>query len=190
MATLKRLRVEWAGSSIDGPAVSTFYVSDVTSGFPAAFLTFFNDIKALFPPGVTITIPNEGETISDLTGDLNGFWTDTGGGSVTGTGAGGYTRGVGIRIKWKTTGIFSGRRVVGSTFLVPADKGTFTTDGLPTTATVDALEDAGNNLIGDVDGDFLIWSRPNNVSLTNGDSNPVIAPDMPRRVSWLRSRRV
>lgn len=190
MANLIRVRCTWAGSALDGPGVSTFYLAAGTSAFAGDFQTFFQAIKALFPAGVTITVPNTGDEIDAATGALAGTWTDSGGSTTTGTGATGFIRGVGIRLTWTTNGIFSGRRVKGSTFLAPVVTGTYDSSGIPTTGTVTALEAAGAALISGVGNNLAIWSRPNNVSGNNGTSSTVVQAVLPQAVSWLRSRRV
>lgn len=187
MAALARLRASWSGSALVGPGVSTFFFDPADTGASTAVRTFLNTAPLLFPTGVTITVPSGGEIIEDTTGALIGTWNDPGsGGTVNGANTGEYARGVGMQVRWQTGGIAGGRRVVGSTFLVPIAVGIFDTDGTLDAATVTAEQNAANTMIGGT-VTFKVWSRPN--ATRSGTSHPITSAVVPDRVSWLRSRR-
>lgn len=187
MASLARLRVTWTGSGIVGPGVSTFYFDPADTGASTRVLAFFNTAPLLFPDKVTITVPSGGEIITDTTGELSGSWNDPGtGGTVTGTNTGDFAMGVGMQVRWQTGGIVGGRRVVGSTFLVPIASGIFDVNGTLDTATVTAEQSAANTMIGGA-VTFKVWSRPTPSRV--GSSNDITSAIVPDRVSWLRSRR-
>lgn len=190
MATIKRVRCAWSGSDTVGPGLSTFYFSNASSSHSADVKTFFDAIKGMFPTGVTITVPDSGDTIDDATGDLVGTWSATGGGSVTGTSTLAFVRGAGFRVRWLTGGIHKGRRVVGTTFLAPIQSDSFTNDGLPGTTTVAAVLTAATALVTSSAGNMLIWSRPSPGGGSDGVSSSVGAAQVPIAASWLRSRRV
>lgn len=188
MADLKRLRVVWGGAGVTGPGVSTFYSSAVgVVGMADDVETFFSSNAAIFPDDVTITIPSGGDLIESTTGDLSGSWNDPGtGGTVTGTSAASFAAGVGIQVRWRTDGIVAGRRVVGSTFLVPVFGGLFATDGTVNNADVTTILGRATTLITSMDG-MVIWSRPAPGRV--GSISEVQSASVPDRVSWLRTRR-
>lgn len=190
MANIKRVRVTWSGSAVTGPGVSTFYFTAGATGFPADLQTFFQAIKTGMTTGVTISVPNTGDTIDETTGALSGVWTDSGGGTTTGTNNLLFVAGTGIRVKWVTGGIHNGRRVVGSTFLCPLVGAAFDTDGTPTATTVSNFSTAASALVSAVTPDMVVWSRPTPAAPNSGESNAVLAAVVPDATSWLRSRRL
>lgn len=118
MTTMRRLRVAWDGFP-GAPGLSTFYYG-VASPNVSDCVTFFTAIKALFPPGITWTIPSSGDELDDATGTLTGAWAGSGGGQVVSSGSlGAYAAGVGALARWDTLVIHNGRRVQGRTFLAP-----------------------------------------------------------------------
>ena len=192
-----RLRVVWSGSTVVGPGLSTFYALDTSPGFPAAVRQLFESWKTNFPTGTTITVPNNGDVINPATGTLTGTWTDgTAPAPVTGTGTGVYAKGVGAQIRWKTPGIVNGRRVVGSTFLVPMVTIGFDTDGTLGPATITGITTAATTYLASVPG-ALVWSRPypGDPSATPpkpsrvGTTSLINAVQVPDRASWIVSRR-
>lgn len=190
MASLNRVRCEWTGSGVVGPAVTTFYFASTATGFSADLQTFFQAVKALITDDMTVTVPNTGDIIADSNGDLQGVWTDSGGSTTTGTNAGAYVAATGIRIKWVTGGIFHGRRVIGSTFLTGCVGGTFEADGTPQASSVSTVLTAASALIAAQTPDMVIWSRPSPKSAADGESNAVVGALVPDKATWLRSRRV
>src|SRR6187455_3059900 len=119
MANVARVRAVWAGAGVTGPGVSTFYFNEIHSGFVSDVATYFNAWSTWIPTGITVTISNTGDLLDVATGQISGTWTDGGTAVATMGGAGVYAQGVGARVKWSTAGIRNGRRVRGSTFMVP-----------------------------------------------------------------------
>lgn len=188
MATLNRLRVTWTGSPVVGPGLTTFYfTSPDMSGIPDAVASFFDDANGFYPSGITWTIPDSGDQLESTTGALVGSWTATGGTTINSSSTAGWVLGVGARVVWETGGIVNGRRIRGSTFLVPLAKDRFDTDGTLTTAAISGLDSVAGALFTAADGHLVIWSRPRG----GGDSgvSPVTNVRVPDQVSWLRSRR-
>lgn len=188
MATLMRLRCTWGGTGITGPGLSTFYQTTAGSvGWADDVLTFFNVASVFYPSGLTLTVPSSGDEIDSATGALTGTWSEPGtGGTDTATGSGPWAAGVGMQVRWRTSGIVGGRRVVGSTFIVPImaafydSAGTISNTDLATVqGRADALIAAHPNLV--------IWSRP--TPTRAGTFNEIESATVPDRVSWLRSRR-
>ena len=189
MANLKRVRVTWSGAGVVGPGLSTFYFTSTATGFSAQLQTFFQAIKSLFPPSVTVTVPNTGDLIDASTGALAGVWTDSGGSTTVGTGSGNFALGTGMRVRWVTGGIHKGRRVLGTTFLVPCVSLAFDTDGTPGPSTITVIATAASALIAAAGAGFQIWSKPTPPGGSDGVSNQVLAAIVPDTPSGLRTRR-
>lgn len=190
MANLKRVRCSWGGSGTVGPSVTTFYFSSTASGFSAALQTFFQAIKADLPNNCTVTVPNTGDLVRETDGVLQGVWTDSGGSTTTGTDSGAFQRGSGFRIEWVTAGIRNGRRVTGTSFVVPACSLAFDTDGFLGAATAAAVTTAASALLSSTTPDFLVWSKPHSKAAADGSSHPVLGVNVPLEPTQLRSRRV
>jgi hypothetical protein len=187
MANLARVRCTWTGTAVVGPSVSTFYFTESGSGFVAALGTFFTSVRSLVPTGVAFRIESFGDLIDVATGELSGSWSDGSGTDVSANGAGSFSLGVGARVKWQTAGIRNGRRVTGSTYLVPLVDSAFDSTGTPTSAALTTIGNAAAALVSSATNELAIWSRPHDGLA--GASNPVIASSAPDAVSWLRSRR-
>lgn len=187
MANIARLQVELTGSGVVGPSVMTLYEDAAVAGLPAAVVSFLNSIKANFPDNLTWTVPGGGDTFDVGTGTLNGTWSDGGGGTVTGTDGGAFQLGSGFRIKWATAGIVNGRRVKGTTFMVPAASAVFSTDGRITAASQASLNAALATYVAAVAGKQVIWSRP--IPGRAGTMHPITTATIPSLPTALRSRR-
>lgn len=199
MTVLRRLKVDWSGTPVVGASVSTFYsASPDPTGFPSAVRAFFAALGGLAFPPLTITVPNTGDLINVQTGMLEGTWTDgTAPAPFSGTNSGDYAKGVGGQIRWVTGSVVAGRRLEGSTFLVPFAGGIFDTDGTLDTTMVTALKGAGDALIASPSM-LSIWARPlparpkkngGTLPARTGESHMVMSCKVPDRVSWLKSRR-
>lgn len=187
MANLARVRCTWSGITLVGAGVSTFYVDEADTGFTAAILALFSSCGFTLPPGTAVTVPASGDLIDVATGELSGTWTDGPGGSVSGSGSGTFSLGVGLRLVWNTSGIRNGRRVKGSTFIVPTVGGIFAADGTISNTTLSALQTGVNTFMTSMGTNLKIYSRP--VPGVGGQANTVIGGVVPDAVSWLRTRR-
>lgn len=188
MANLNRLRVAWAGTGPVGPGLSTFYFTGTMAGVPAAVVTFFTALAGSVPTGLTWDIPSSGDTLEDSTGELTGGWSVAGGAVVNGSGGNNFAAGVGCRIVWQTGNVFLGRRVRGSTFVVPLLAALYDTPGTINNATITTINTACSNFVAAVSPDFKVYSRPRPggaYAVTQVTSGAV-----PDKVSTLRSRRV
>lgn len=187
MVDIARVRVAWSGSAIVGGGVSTFYSTGTGSVLADAVETFWDATKSYRPAGASCTIPAEGDVLNSSTGELVGGWSGGPGTSIAGTGAGEYAKGVGARVVWNTNGFTNGRRVRGSTYLVPLVASMFAIDG--------TINDAvRTNIIGFAEafrttmgGDFVIWTRPTAEHI--GGVNSTTSASCPDTPSWLRTRR-
>ena len=188
MALIERMRVPWTGGPVVGDGLTTFHFTLGAIGKAAGVAAFFDAIKNQFPSPLTWSIPNTGDMIEDTTGALSGTWTEGSPASVVATGAASfYVQGVGARVKWRTSSIVGGRRVVGSTFLAPVLGEKFSGSGAITEDMRSAFALAASDLLEAVET-MVIWSRP--TSTRAGDSYNVVSAEVPDKVSWLRSRRV
>ena len=188
MAVLKRHRVSWAGAPVVGPGLTTFYESP-EGGVGAAddIEAFFTDLAGLCPTGLQWTIPSNGDLLDSATGDLVGTWSDPGtGGVVAASASSVFTNGVGARIVWNTAGTFGGRRVRGSTFIVPLSIEAYEGAGNLTGTVITQLGVAAANIV-DSSAPFVIWSRT--TPEATGEVNAITSATAPDRFTWLRSRR-
>lgn len=187
MANLCRVRTIWTGSPVVGPGVSTFYLAEGATGFLADINVFWGNVGNRFPAGITWNTPSSGDLIDVATGNLTGTWTEPGTSSVNSSGTGSFASGVGVRIQWATSGVTNGRRVRGSTFLVPLTTACYQADGTIDGAILGGLLTSAAALSSGLGSDHMIWTRPKGGG--GGKANPVIGVTVPDKVSWLRSRR-
>lgn len=193
MATISRIRIAWNGTAVVGPGVSTLYYNQTDmAGVPAAVLNFFDVISNFFPTGITWTVPSAGDQIDDATGDLVGAWAASGGGTTTSSGgAADYMPGVGARLRWATLGIHGGRRVTGTTFLVPLTEQEITA-GVVQSGTRASIETAAAALFAGA-LNLAVWGPPLPPSQSHGSvpgaAFEVQSASVPSAMTWLRSRR-
>jgi hypothetical protein len=187
MADMKRIRCTWQGGGVIGPSVSTFYFDDAHTGFQADLITFWDSVKTRLPSIVSVTVQGSGDVIESSTGALTGIWSEGSDTNVPGTGTAQCPQGVGGRIVWSTLGTTNGRRVRGTTFMIPLDASMYDTLGTLSASRSDFVS-AGNALLAASTNQLLIWTRPR--PGTAGGINSVVSCDMPDKISTLRSRRV
>lgn len=187
MASILRVPVVWNGLS-GLPGVTVLFWDGGVSSVVTDITDFFDDISDYFPSALSWTIPSSGDSLSDSTGAIDGFWSTTGGGTVNGTGGGGaaFPNGVGVRVRWRTGGLRNGRRVVGSTFLTSMLGSAFDTNGTIGSAALGAVQASADLLV--ASGALLVWSRPTPGG-SDGFSSAVTSAEVPDRVTSLRSRR-
>lgn len=185
---MKRFRVTWSGAPVVGGGLSTFYTSPSSEVGGADDLElFFSSIADQIVSGVQITIPSNGDLVESTTGELAGSWSDPGtGGVVTSSGSAGFVNGTGARIVWNTNGLFHGRRVRGSTFIVPLPTNAYEGAGNLTAAVITDFQNAANTLVAALP-ELGVWSNPRGG--VDGEFNPIVSATVPDAVSWLRSRR-
>jgi hypothetical protein len=186
---IQRLRCEWVGTAVEGPGLTTFYgEADGTLSIQVAAAAFFDALKGLIPSGTTIRIPQGGDLIDEATGSLTGTWGSSTPTTVTCSGSGNFAAGVGARVAWETGAIRGGRRVRGSTFVVPLVVGNFEQNGTLSAPALTALGTAITNFLVQAPTQARVWSRPR--PGLPGAAVPIARGIAPDRVSWLRSRRV
>lgn len=194
-----RIRVQWSGTPVVGPGVSTFYADpSTTAGWPAALVTLFTALKNYVPTGVTWTIPSVADQVTVENGELSGTATWTGGGTVLSSGgAVDYKPGVGARLRWSTGGIVGGRHVVGTTFLVPLTSQEYP-NGVVQAGTRSAIETAMAAYIADANFVPVVYSKevladPTHtppIAHRDGQINAITSGTVATGETWLRSRRI
>lgn len=182
MTIIERIPVLWAGA-VGLPGVSVFY-GELGASANADIKTFFTAVVAMFPSGLTWTIPNTGDTIEDSTGALSSSWVNVAGGTVAATNASAYAAGCGAYVNWNTGSVVNGRRLKGRTFMAPLVTAMYDA-GTITNANLVVLQAAATALV--AAGSTVVWHRPG--PLGAGSSANPSAAVCPDQVTSLRTRR-
>jgi len=194
VVAISRVKVEFSGAAVVGPAASSFFTTGQVQNLRNPLITLWQVLKGQMPPTCTITIPNTGETYDDVTGDLVDVWTDGTTSTQVGEGLGNFARGVGARIVWSTNGVTNNRRVKGSTYVVPITAAAYGPDGTIADGVITAWNAATGIFVAATQSDLIIWTRPvtggPGQTGSAGKSQGVTGATVPDRISTLRSRRV
>lgn len=187
-------RIPWSIPNA-GPSVTTLHFQGTLDASTAEHVAnttraFFDSLKGTLPDDVTINFDSEVREIRESDGQLIGVETVAAPLPVTGTVTGTWPAGTGYRIVWQTPRIIDGRRVRGTTFIVPIGSGLFTTGGQLSNALIsDVTPKAAaylNNLVaGGVT--LAVYSRPTPSRL--GTSSGVFSVAVPAIVATLRGRK-
>lgn len=179
-----------------GPAMSTFHVAGSLASLPpvafwaASVRALFNASLALIPNEVTISFDSEVTEIDTATGQLVGAAPVTPPAALTGGSSAAWAAGSGGRIVWSTNTIRNGRRVRGTTFMVPLHASSYTTTGVLQNTTITTLGTAASTYRTDMGGTDMIpvvYSRPNGGN--NGAFASIEGSSVPSLVANLRSRK-
>lgn len=184
-----RVRAEWNGFS-GAPGLSTFvFRTDSGSAESNANLVreSFQLISGVLKNGWTVQVLPEVQEFDPATGDLTGIQIIDTPDPVLGSSPGQqFAAGVGARVRWLTDAIVNGRRLYGSTYIVPMTSNWYDGDGTIAAEALTVLQAFASNLEGGggvADDEFAVWSPTGGIV---ADVTGYIVPD---RVSWLRSRR-
>ena len=186
MPDLLRVRVTWNGA-VPGGGISTFYTDDVVALDVSSIKTFFNAIKDLMPGTLSLTIPNNADTIDMASGRLTGNLALTGGGVVTGTGDANYLAGVGAFVNWNTSFVRNGRLLRGRTFLAPLTRGIASPDGTILDTVKSEIDAAALGLV--AAATWQIYHRPPKGTFTGGTAHLITTAQTVDRVTALKTRR-
>lgn len=196
------LRTEWSGTS-GGPGLTQIALLGAAGGEwnPAGAQSAVNAMRA-FWDGIKGNLPNELklnvspiiDTYDTVTGDLvSSVVAGTAPLSVAGTSTGGYAGGAGLKINWNTGQIRNGRRVRGSTFIVPVASGCFSDTGTIAIATQTQLNSSAQTFLAALGAGSTpmgVWSRPRLVpSPRAGYATEVIQGLCSTKSAILRGRR-
>ena len=187
--TISQYRAQWSAPG-GGTGYSVFHATPAADNVQAqAFAdfvhAFFNALVPRLPNDVSISFDSEVLNMSD-DGTLTGVLSVGAGSTLVGSGENNYSRAAGARIDWGTDAVVAGRRLRGRTFIVPIVSAEFGNTGLLTPTCVDALVEAGTDLVTGVGSsgiDLCVWSR------THAFASPVTSISAPDKGAILRSRR-
>lgn len=196
---LHRVRVTWTGIPT-GNGVSTFYCDSVAIPNLAALRAGLANLVTMLPTGVTLTIANQGDSISDDDGVLQGSWSTAAQAAIVGTGAGSYAAPVGACVNWQTDGFHNNRRLRGRTFFVPLISGFFGNNGALVAGAIPNLQGVVNAVVGTSSPKWMVWGRPRKPlnpdgtpiagsTATGGTSSAITAGQVPTKAMVLTSRR-
>lgn len=196
MALMRVYKVLWSGGP-GGPGISRFCMSGEGGSNDAgttALAAFFQAVMPAVPSTYRVQCDGKPDFLEATTGELTftgvgtvPAWTKQGGGTTA------YAQGVGARVVWDTADIRHGRRVKGSTFIVPVITANYDVDGTLLTGFKGVLDTAATKLITDLgtaNMSLTVWTRPNAKLGRSGAQNSVTTGAAPDKVSWLRTRRV
>ena len=172
MALVALVRTAWSGTS-GGPGVTQLAVLGAAGGDwnPSGAQTavnavraFWDSIKAYLPNELTLTVSPVVDTYTRETGELfSSSIAASVPAVVIGTATGTYAGGSGIKVTWETGEIRDGRRVRGSTYIVPADGTAFTNTGTVAAAAKTLINTSAATMMASmVSGSVTlgVWSRP------------------------------
>lgn len=185
MASLARITCKWSGF-LGAPGYTNFYFT-LPGIDPGNVFDFFAAQAGSFPTGLTIEVPNQGDTIDEATGNIINGWAGAGGGVVTGTAGASAPGGAGMCINWHTDSVVNGRRVRGRTFMVPLSADSFEADGTPSALRVNFMKTQADALITNSAGEFVVYHRP--VGGVGGSAHVVTRSAIRDRSALLRTRR-
>jgi hypothetical protein len=183
--TISRVQVIWAGGTVAGGGLSTFYFNSAVGTAAqqvAAVAAFLGTTEDRRTTGTTWATAGDVAQINEATGDLvaiNSVTPATGVGTDAGDALAIGTSGL---LRLFSSVIANGRLVRGRIFLPGASEGQ-NTAGVPISAYRSDYDAAAATLLADVNTEWRLWSR------THG-----IAPDVTTATTWtkwsfLRSRR-
>lgn len=173
---LIRYRVSW-GNFPGAPGVTTLYFSTSVADFTPV-RTFFNGIKDVMPQGLTFSYPTSYDVINESDGKLSTtVATAAQAVSTSITTAGVYSLTSGALIRWNTSAVVNGNKVVGRTYLVPAAGVSYNTGGAVSATTITTCQNAANALLAAYGDGLKIWARP-----FKGRTGVPGKPDIPPRV--------
>jgi len=194
MVNINRIPVTWTGFP-GGPGVSTFYATNAALMLNGLEM-FFTALVDYLPSDVVITLPETGDVIDPVSGELTGTWTEAARDPIAGGAGGAYAAPVGIAYTWHTDTVVHGHRLTGRTFIVPTAGTVFDSDGSIATAWLGALGSAGDLMVSGTGGSFVIWNRPVTASpgppvreARAGGFSEVISATLSDKAAVLRSRR-
>lgn len=168
---LNRIRVTWTGIP-SGNGVSTFYSQSGTVPNLTTLRAGLANLVTLLPSGVTLSIDNQGDSISTDDGAIDGSWSTTAQATIVGTGGGAYAAPTGATITWTTDEIHGRRHLRGRTFFVPMAGSAFGSNGQLLAGAVTGLNGVAAGLMGAATGaKYCVWGRP--VRPKGPDGKPV-----------------
>lgn len=194
-----RVRVNLSGASMTNGVATHNFNMTAGSGTEAAAQdcsTAVWNLWALLIQQMPLTaaaqVDSVVEDVDPATGTVLNELTTTPGAALAGTTGGAYAAGVGARIRWRTDNFIRGRRVIGTTFVVPVRAGLYEDNGTLTAPAITAIANAASAFLSTAaisDTPPCVWSRPSAVGAADGEVGAITTRVVPDQVSWLTSRR-
>jgi hypothetical protein len=164
------VRTEWSGTS-GGPGLTQLCTMGLSEYTAANAQAAVNAVRAFWvalapdlPDELRLSVQPVVDIYNDLTGELQASHTAAVAPSVVaGAAAGSYIGGAGAKVSWNTGSIHNGRRVRGSTFIVPLSNAVFTATGTVGTSFITSTNTAANTMIAALTTaatPMVVWSRP------------------------------
>lgn len=199
------VRTEWSGTS-GGPGLTQLALLGAAGGIwnPGgeqvavdAVRAFWQSMVAFLPDELRLQVNPTVDVYDTGTGELIGSNTaGTAPAVVAGTSSASYAGGAGAKITWATGSIRDGRRVRGSTFIVPISSSVYTAVGTIGTATITSVNNASATLISALTTGTMslaVWSRPREATETlparSGLAYDVESGSLGTKTAILRGRR-
>lgn len=183
---LQRYRVAMSGFT-GGPGIMTLYLSTSVADY-APIRIFATSLASVQPNGLTYTFPSSIDIINESNGQLTGSIGVTPPAVVTSIVASApYSAPSGAIIRWVTSAIINGTRLVGRTFVVPLAQTSYQADGTLASATITTLQNAANTLLSSYGDGIKVWSRPK--PTIAGQYATALSGTVPDMAAILRSRR-
>lgn len=190
---LERLVCTWSTTAgVFG--YSNFY-GTAGGGAQSTFNAFWTGIKPYIPVGISVNVPNTGDTFDESTGKKTGVWGSGSTSKIDGTAAGQFSAPSGGVIRWNTNNFLNGHNVRGRTFLVPLGVICYGTNGSLLAGTVSAIQAAAQSLITTNGNVLKVWHRPRYstasppVLLEPGQAFSMVTATVPVKAAVLKSRR-
>lgn len=197
------IRTDWSGTS-GGPGLTQMCL-DTMENWPVpiesagqdavdAVRAFWLALQTVLPNELTLQVQPQIDNYNTLSGDLDfSITVPTTPAAVLGNSSATYAGGSGIKVVWETNQIKRGRRVRGSTFIVPAAGTAFSNTGVVTSAAQTTINNAAATLLTTLETNLtrlLVWSRPVTLPTPRvGDTTPVEIGVCSQKSAILRSRR-
>jgi len=199
------VRTMWSGTS-GGPGLTQMALLGAAGGSwnPGgeqaavnAVRAFWESIKPYLPDELTLTVSPIVDYYNRETGELLGSnIAGTAPATVAGTSAAAYAGGAGCKVTWETGQVRDGRRVRGSTYIVPLASSSFTATGTISGTTKTAINTAAATMLTAFSTASLtmgVWSRPREATAElpqrNGAAFQVTAGIASTKSAILRGRR-
>lgn len=196
------IRTEWSGTS-GGPGLTQMAVTgaaggiwnpDGTQSAVNAVRTFWQSVSAYLPDELRLQVMPTIDVYDTGTAVLtNSYTAATPPQVVAGSSAGTYAAGAGFKITWGTGQIRNGRRVRGTTFIVPAASNVYSANGTIASGVLTAMNTAAATLLSQLSAggtSLAVWSRPVETPTARaGVMTSVVAGSCSTKTAILRGRR-
>lgn len=190
-----RYNVEWSIPNA-GPSISVFHFGHVGQQSPKVAVDALREaifaVRSYIPDEVTATFPPGYSELNNQTGQIVDFGSITPPATVTGGYTGTWAGGSGIRLVWDTNVVARGRRVRGTTFLVPMGQNAFTNSGVVAPAAITAFNTAFGTYLTTAGASVtrpMIYSRPLPGEPGSGNASHIVAVNTSVRAATLRKRK-